>query len=535
MRDNDRYPNSSGRHSGGRGRGRFSGRFAKKNHNKNNNKGLYMDGIFQGRNKKYSVVRDSSEDQSDKMEELIKDTIAYGHERAALMKVANAVKLRVNKTDFIPTYPDKDEYSDELEVQAKDEDGSVLKDANGTIVLKMVRVVRDQSKKDELMGKYKREYDHGYKSKDQCEDGVSSTVHFMQGQIEEATWKRIERSSHPSSGKTFQEHAAAYEIVECIECMEQVCGVNGDEEYTWEPAEFFDKPTELSNLKQGDVTEEEYEREIKRQTKFLKGKGGSQFMGTYYLKYLLEEEGESLQTYGRLTKEEKLGWDNRSLDLYTTFIFIKGCKCRPPYSTMKKDLDKIYETHKTKETYPQELAKALELHRRKYKDDGRKNKKDRDKNDNNNHNTGGGNEPSNDDGTGEQEEDSGDNNNNNNNETSPTGDAVSAHLDDGLDEEFQESLLIAARNNNICFDMTEPDDYSLASYHSEESLAGAHFGGTVEGPADKESETTIKDTTVEPHATQQNILQNKNNHPDDIEFTILDSEDTQEDFRSGSN
>ena len=104
-----------------------------------------------------------------------------------------------------------------------------------------------------------------------------------------------------------------------------------------------------------------------------------------------------------------------------------------------------------------------------------------------------------------------------------------------MDDEFKESLLIAARNNDIGFDMTEADDYSLASYHSEESLAGAHFGGTVEGPADGESETTIKYTTVEPHATQKNILQNKNDHPVDIEFTILDSEDTQEDFRSGSN
>ena len=64
-------------------------------------------------------------------------------------------------------------------------------------------------------------------------------------------------------------------------------------------------------------------------------------MVTYYLKYLLEEEGETMQSYGRLNKEEKLTWNNRALDLYMTFIFTKGCKCRPPSPSMKKDLDKI--------------------------------------------------------------------------------------------------------------------------------------------------------------------------------------------------
>ena len=83
--------------------------------------------------------------------------------------------------------------------------------------------------------------------------------------------------------------------------------------------------------------------------------------------------------------------------------------------------------------------------------------------------------------------------------------------------------------------MTEPDRYSLASYYSKESLAGAHFSGSEkEGPAAKESETSIEDTTFEPYAIQQNILYNKNEPPDDIKFTIKDSEDTQEDFQSDS-
>ena len=238
------YPNNGGRHNGGRGRGRFNGRFAKKGPNKNKSKnGLYVNGIFQGRNKKYTVVRDSSEDQSDEMEQLIKDTIGYARDRADLQKVGKAMKFRENKTDFIPTYPDEDEYSQELEVQAI-EDGNVLKDSRGRIIMKTVRIVTNQSKKDELIAKFNREYSHGYKAKDQYEDGVGAALEFIEGQVEEATWKRIERSSHPSSGKTFQQHAAAYEIVECIECMEQVCGVNGDEEYSWKPAEFFDKSAE---------------------------------------------------------------------------------------------------------------------------------------------------------------------------------------------------------------------------------------------------------------------------------------------------
>ena len=164
-------------------------------------------------------MRDSSEDQSDEMEQLLKDTIGYARDRADLQKVGKAMKFRENKTDFIPLYPDEDEYSQELEVQAI-EDGNVLKDSRGRIIMKTVRIVTNQSKKDELIAKFNREYSHGYKAKDQYEDGVGAALEFIEGQVKEATWKRIERSSHPSSGKTFQEHAAAYKIVECIKYME---------------------------------------------------------------------------------------------------------------------------------------------------------------------------------------------------------------------------------------------------------------------------------------------------------------------------
>lgn len=75
-------------------------------------------------------------------------------------------------------------------------------------------------------------------------------------------------------------------------------------------------------------------------------------MGTYYLKYLLEEEGETMQTYGRMSTDKKSTWYDKTMDLYMTFIFTKGCNCHPPFPNMKKDLDKIYETHKKKDIYP---------------------------------------------------------------------------------------------------------------------------------------------------------------------------------------
>ena len=64
-----------------------------------------------------------------------------------------------------------------------------------------------------------------------------------------------------------------------------------------------------------------------------------------------------------------------------------------------------------------------------------------------------------DEGIEEQEENSG---NNNNSEISTTGDTIIAHLDRGKDNKFEESLLLAAHNNDIGFNITEPNEYSLA-------------------------------------------------------------------------
>ena len=105
-------------------------------------------------------------------------------------------------------------------------------------------------------------------------------IEFFKGQIEELVWNRVKRLSHPSSGKSFTKHLADRELMECIKCMDQECGVNGDEKYAWKPKELFSRSTELQNLKQGDQTEDEDEREIKRRSKFLKQKGGTLFMGT---------------------------------------------------------------------------------------------------------------------------------------------------------------------------------------------------------------------------------------------------------------
>ena len=141
------------------------------------------------------------------------------------------------------------------------------------------------------MDTHKREPDHRYKEQEKYRDGVASMVKFLKGQIEELVWKRIKRSSHPSSGKSLLEHIADKELMECIEYTEQECGVNGDEKDAWKPKELFRRSTELKNLKQGDQTEEEYKREIKHGAKFFRGKGGTLFIGTLYLHCLLEEEG----------------------------------------------------------------------------------------------------------------------------------------------------------------------------------------------------------------------------------------------------
>ena len=76
--------------------------------------------------------------------------------------------------------------------------------------------------------------------------------------------------------------------------------------------------------------------------------------------------------------------------------------------------------------------------------------------------------------------------------------------------------------------MTEPDKYSLASEHSEESLAGAHFGEFV----DKELKITTEETAAEQRLMQEDALsyEEEENLPNHIKFTIKDLEKTHEDF-----
>ena len=70
----------------------------------------------------------------------------------------------------------------------------------------------------------------------------------MEGQIEESIWKMIDRSSHPTSGKTFREHAENSEIVICIECMKQICSTNGDKAFVYKSSNYHDRVSELDTL-----------------------------------------------------------------------------------------------------------------------------------------------------------------------------------------------------------------------------------------------------------------------------------------------
>ena len=85
---------------------------------------------------------------------------------------------------------------------------------------------------------------------------------------------------------------------------------------------------------------------------------------------------------------------------------------------------------------------------------------------------------------------------------------------------------MAAQNGDNLFDMTESDNISLASVHSEESLGGAHF--QIISPKEQTDETGI------PPYLEFTIKELE-------EFTIEDlcrqgnPENTQKDFRAGSN
>ena len=193
----------------GRGGGRFSNKKPDKNKNKSKNADLYVNGVFVGRNKDYPVVRASSKNQASEFDELYKGATSYGNKNNHLLKVAGAMTVRRNKDDFIPPFPDRLQYSREVQVQVRDVHNNLMTDALGNQVLQTQFVIFDPDMKEKLMKKYDRESDYGYKEEQRYKDGVVSMIDFFEGQIKESTWKRIERSSNPSSRKTFQEHAAA--------------------------------------------------------------------------------------------------------------------------------------------------------------------------------------------------------------------------------------------------------------------------------------------------------------------------------------
>lgn len=92
-----------------------------------------------------------------------------------------------------------------------------MTDALGQVVLQTQYVIFDPNLKERLMNKYNRESDYGYKKEQKYKDGVTSMIKFLKGQIEDSVWNRIKRSYHPSSDRSYIEHLADKELMECIE------------------------------------------------------------------------------------------------------------------------------------------------------------------------------------------------------------------------------------------------------------------------------------------------------------------------------
>lgn len=92
-----------------------------------------------------------------------------------------------------------------------------------------------------------------------------------------------------------------------------------------------------------------------------------------------------------MSDEKKQEYEKKAINLYITYIFLKGAKCCQSVPNMEKDLDRLYETHKNKDVYPWDLA-AIILHRQKCIDDGRKSKKDKERKDKEETNETAGNE-----------------------------------------------------------------------------------------------------------------------------------------------
>ena len=53
-----------------------------------------------------------------------------------------------------------------------------------------------------------------------------------------------------------------------------------------------------------------------------------------------------------MSDEKKQEYEKKAINLYITYIFLKGAKCCQSVPNMEKDLDRLYETHKNKDVYP---------------------------------------------------------------------------------------------------------------------------------------------------------------------------------------
>ena len=215
--------NSSGRGRGGRSGGRGGGarsndsnNSSEKNNRKPNGKGVYKDGHFVGLHRNVVVVTAASTTKSKDLEDLTTATESWCKASPHTQKVGIAIQKKKDKTDWIPSWPDQNQWGHEKQVPKRDDNGDIVKNADNTPVMETVFVMDKPGIKEQKMSEYKRKSDLGEKNKDVYEDGVQAALTFMQGQIEKPIWKQIKNSSHPTSGKSFKEHAADNEINKCI-------------------------------------------------------------------------------------------------------------------------------------------------------------------------------------------------------------------------------------------------------------------------------------------------------------------------------
>ena len=82
-------------------------------------------------------------------------------------------------------------------------------------------------------------------------------------------------------------------------------------------------------------------------------------MGKYYLDCVLKEEGINKATYNGYSDEKKSQYEDKALEQYLAYVFMKGVKCKPSVANMKKHIDNAYCMHKNKDIYPKTLAEAM--------------------------------------------------------------------------------------------------------------------------------------------------------------------------------